>query len=180
LCAKFLVDHIVKNDAAPAMRGLIEFLARAERRDDHRHLVLLAKREILFEPVVRSMHDLIHRERRRQPVGMRLVMRGELLLDPHQPLVEQRRRTRVQRRKRSDDTRLALRNYQIGHGNDEQRRTDHGNRQTALEQGRHGHSGKILLAIREEAGRTGARCQTSCRQGNRAGERCYWHSALVT
>src|ERR1019366_7161092 len=77
LVREFLVDHIVKNDAAPAMRGLIEFLARAERRDDHRHLVLLAKREILFEPVVRSMHDLIHRERRRQPVGMRLVMRGE-------------------------------------------------------------------------------------------------------
>ena len=151
LVREFLVDHVVKNDAAPAMRGLIEFLARAERGDDHRHLVLLAKREILIEPVVRPMHDLVHRERRRQPVGMRLVVRGEFFLDPHQPLVEQRRRTRVQRRKRSDDTRLALRDHQIGHGNDEQRRTDHGNRQTALEQGRHGHSEKSFSLFRAEA-----------------------------
>jgi len=47
------------------MRGLIEFFARAEGGDDHRHLVLLAKREILVEPVVRPVHDLIHGERRR-------------------------------------------------------------------------------------------------------------------
>jgi hypothetical protein len=86
------------------------------------------------------MHDLVDRERRRRPVGMRLVVRGKLFLDPRQPFVEQRRRPRVQRRKRSDDARLALRDHEIGHGNDEQRRTDHGNRQTALEQGRHGHS----------------------------------------
>lgn len=54
------------------------------------------------------MHDLVHRERRRQPVGMRLVVGGEFFLDPRQPLVEQSRRTRIQRRKRSDDSRLAL------------------------------------------------------------------------
>jgi hypothetical protein len=73
-------------------------------------------------------------------VGMRLVVRGEFFLDPRQPFVEQRRRPRVQRRKRADHARLALRDHQIGHGDDEQRRTDHGDRQTALEQGRHGHS----------------------------------------
>src|SRR6266851_525272 len=126
LVREFLIDHIVKNDATPTMRGLIEFFARAERGDDHRHLVLLAKRKILIEPVVRPVYDLVNRERRRQPVGMRLVVRGKLLLDPYQPLVEQRRGTRVQRRKRSDDTRFALSDHQIGHGNNEQRRTDHG------------------------------------------------------
>ena len=152
------------------MRGLIEFFARAERGDDHRHLVLFAQRQILLEPVVRSMHDLIDRERRRRPLGMRLVVGGEFFLDPHQPFVEQRRRARVQRRKRSDDAGLALRDHQIGHGNDEQRRTDHGNRQSALEQGRHGHSGKSFgdSGGRRDAMR-GRRCQTSCRQGNRAG-----------
>src|SRR3977135_1803754 len=51
LVREFLVDHVVKHDAAPAMRGLIEFFARAERGDDDRHLVLLARRQILIEPV---------------------------------------------------------------------------------------------------------------------------------
>src|ERR1700738_5676195 len=91
LVREFLVDDVVKNDAAPAMRGLIELFAGAERGDDDRHLVLFAKREILLEPVVRSMHDLVHRERRRGPFGMRLVVRRKLLLDPHQPLLEPRR-----------------------------------------------------------------------------------------
>src|SRR6202171_3809768 len=91
----------MKNDAPPGMPGLIEFFARAERGDDHRHLVLLAKRKILFEPVVRPVHDLVNRERRRQPVGMRLVVRGKLLLDPRQPLVEQRGGRRGSRRTRS-------------------------------------------------------------------------------
>ena len=147
LVREFLVDHVMKDDAAPAMRGLIEFFARAERGDDHRHLVLLAKREVLIEPVVRAMHDLIDGERRRRPLGVRLVVGREFFLDPHQPLVEQRRRARVECRKRSDDARLALRDHQIGHGYDEQRRTDHGNRQTALEQGRHGHSVKSFFGV---------------------------------
>jgi hypothetical protein len=140
LVREFLVDDVVKNDAAPAMRGLIEFLARAERCDDHRHLVLFAKRQIMIEPVVRPMHDLVYRERCCEPPGIGLVVRGQFLLDPRQPLVEQRRRPCVQRRKRSHDSRFALRDHQIGHGNDEQRRSDHRYRQTALEQGRHGHS----------------------------------------
>ena len=151
LVREFLVDHVVKYDAAPAMRGLVEFFARAERGDDHRHLVLLAKREILIEPVVGLVHDLVHRERRRRPLGMRLVVGGEFFLDPRQPFVEQRRRPRIQRRKRSDHARLALRDHQIGHGNDEQRRTDHGNRQTALEQGRHGHTKNFLRVVRQAA-----------------------------
>ena len=130
-----------------SMRRLIEFFARAERGDDHRHLVLLAKREIMIEPVVRPVHDLVDRERRRRPLGMRPVMGGELFLDARQPLVEQRRRARVQRRKRADHARLALRDHEIGHGNDEQRRTDHGDRQAALEQGRHGHMLEILFAF---------------------------------
>ena len=149
LVREFLVDHVVKNDAAPAVRGLIELLARAERGDHHRHLVLFANREILFEPVVRSMHDLIDCERRRRPVGMRLIVHGKLFPDPRQPLAEQRRRTRIQRRKRSDDTRLALRDHQIRHGDDEQRRADHGYRQTSLEQGRHGHS-KIPFVVQRK------------------------------
>ena len=95
LVGESLIDHVVKHDTAPAMRRLIELFARAQRSDHHRHLVLLAQRKILFEPVVRSMHDLIDRERRGGPLGMRLVVGGEFFLDPHQPLIEQRRRSRV-------------------------------------------------------------------------------------
>jgi hypothetical protein len=57
---------------------------------------------------------------------MRLVISGEFLLDPMEPLVEQFRRPRIQRRERADHARLALRDHQIRHRNDEERRTDHG------------------------------------------------------
>ncbi len=79
LVREFLVDHVVKNDAAPAMGGLIELLARAKRGDDDRHLVLFAERKVLFEPVVRTVHDLIDGERRRRRIGMGRIMRGKLL-----------------------------------------------------------------------------------------------------
>jgi hypothetical protein len=36
--------------------------------------VLLAERQILIEPVVRLVHDLVDRKRRRRPLGMRLVV----------------------------------------------------------------------------------------------------------
>ncbi len=156
LVREFLIDHVVKDDAAPAMRGLVELFARAQRSDDHRHLVLLAERQILVEPVVRAVHDLVDGERRRRPLRMRLVMGREFFLDPHQPLVEQRCGARVQRRKRSDDARLALCDHQVWNGNDEQRRTDHGNRQTALEQGRHGHSVRSLSGVCGRLIRAGA------------------------
>ena len=72
LVREFLVDDVVEDDAAPVMRGLVQLFAGAERGDDHRHLVLLAKREIRIEPVVGAVHDLVDGERRRQPLGMRL------------------------------------------------------------------------------------------------------------
>src|SRR5438552_8587037 len=76
---------------------------------------------------------------------MRLVVGQEFFLDPCQPFVEQRLRARIQRRKRSDHAGLALCDHEIGHGNDEQRRTDHGDGQTSLEQGRHGHLQAFLF-----------------------------------
>jgi hypothetical protein len=126
LVRELLVDHVMEHDAAPAVRGLVEFFARAERGDHHRHLVLFAKRQILIETVVRLVHDLVDRERRRRPLGMRLIVGGEFFLDPRQPFVEQRRRPRIQRRKRPDHPGLALRDHEIGHRNDEQRCGDHG------------------------------------------------------
>jgi len=65
----------------------------------------------------------LHGELRRQLIRVRLVVRGEFFLDPHQPFVQQRRRTRVSGAGNDpDDTRLALlRDHKIGHGNNEQR-----------------------------------------------------------
>src|ERR1700757_3913377 len=47
---------------------------RAGGRGYHRPLVLPAKRQIMIEPVVRLVHDLVHCERRRGPFGMRFVV----------------------------------------------------------------------------------------------------------
>src|ERR1700755_2012525 len=52
LVGEFLVDHVVKHDAAPTMRSLADFLPRPHRGDDDRHLVLLAEREVMLETVV--------------------------------------------------------------------------------------------------------------------------------
>ena len=183
LVRKFLVDHVVENDAAPAMRGLIEFLARAERGDHHRHLVLFTKRQILIEPVVRLVHDLVHRKRCRRPRRVGLVVSRELFLDPRQPFVEQRRRPGVQRRKRAHHTRLALRDHQIRHGNDEERRTDHGERQTALEQGRHGHSKRsfgLFKRVRHRRRDAGHHTNKAIFPVSSIAFWRYWQSALVT
>ncbi|MET3366253.1 hypothetical protein ABIF60_007648 [Bradyrhizobium japonicum] len=96
LVGEFLVDHVVEDDAAPAVHGLVQLLACAERGDDHRHLVLGAELHVVVETVVRLVHDLVDRERRRGLVGMRAVIGRELLGDARQPFVEQLRRPRVQ------------------------------------------------------------------------------------
>ncbi|KTT92442.1 hypothetical protein NS44R_14525, partial [Mammaliicoccus sciuri] len=147
LVRELLIDHVVEHDAAPAVDGLVELLLRAGRGDGHRHLVLLAKRHVVIEPVVRLVHDLVDRERRRRPLRMRLVISRELFLDPVQPFVEQFRRPRIQRRERADHAGLALGDDEVGHGDDEQRCPDHGKRQAALEQSRHGHWRRILKLI---------------------------------
>jgi hypothetical protein len=142
LVGEFLVDHVVKNDAAPAVGCLVELLARAKRSDDDRHLVLFAERQIMVEPVVGTMHDLVDGERGRRRIGMGGIMRCKFGGNPRQPLIEQVRRTRIQGGKRSDDSGLALSDHEIRDRNDEQRRADYRNRQATLEQGRHGHQSK--------------------------------------
>ena len=160
LVCELLVDDVMERDAAPGVHSLVQLLTRAKRRDDHRHLVLLADRKILIETVVGFVDDLVDRERRGQTIGMSLVVRGKFFLDPVQPFVEQRSRARVQCRKRADDSRLALGDHEIRSRHDEQRRPDRRNRKATLEQGRHRHR-KILLPQNET--RAGTRPQHSPR-----------------
>ena len=103
---------------------LVDVLARAERGDRQRHLVLDADFDVVLEAVVGLVHDLVDRERRRRPFGMRFVVGGEFFLDAMQPFVEQLGRARVERRECTDDAGLALRDDQFRPRNDELRRAD--------------------------------------------------------
>ena len=64
LVREFLIDDVVEHDAAPAVRCLVQFLARAERSDHHRHLVLRAHLKVVIEAVVGLVDDLVDRIRR--------------------------------------------------------------------------------------------------------------------
>ena len=138
LAREGVVDDVVQHDAAPAVHRVIDVRARAQRRDHDRHLVPGAHRHVVLEPVVRLVHDLVDRERRRRLVGVVAVPGRERLGDLGQPFVELRRRARVERRHRADDARRALRDDELGVADDEQRRADDGQAQLAQDR-RQGH-----------------------------------------
>ena len=76
---------------------------------------------VLHQPVVGGVADLVDRVGRDLLLGVKRLVFAEFVRDPRQPFVELLDGARVQRRKRSDDTRLTLRNDQFGPGHDEQR-----------------------------------------------------------
>jgi hypothetical protein len=135
----------MQRDAAIGMNGRVDVLTRAERRDDDRRLPFHGQRDVLFEARIGLVDDLIDRERRGGLVGMIAVPGREFLGDAMQPFIEQRRGPRVQRRKRADDPRLALRNDQIGIGDEKQRRADGGEAELVAEDGREGHGSLLSL-----------------------------------
>ena len=133
LAGEAIIDHVVQDDAAPAVRGLVDVFPRAQRGDQHGHLPFFAERHVLFEAVVGLVDDLIDREGRGGAVRVVSIVRGERLCDLVQPLVELADGPRVERGEAADNARLALRDDEFGAGNDEQRRTDDGKAQV-LEQ----------------------------------------------
>ena len=46
LARELVVDHVVQHHAAIGVHRVVQVLPRAQRSDDHRHLVLHAQREI--------------------------------------------------------------------------------------------------------------------------------------
>ena len=149
-----VVDDVVQHDAAPAVHGVVDVGARAERGDDDRHLVLGAHLHVVLEPVVALVHDLVDGERRGRSIGVRAVPRRQRLGDLGQPLVELRGRARVQRRHRADDARRALRDDELGVADDEQRRADDRQRQvlqapvaTPCSERLQGHAGHARGAV---------------------------------
>jgi hypothetical protein len=130
-----VVDDVVQHDAAPAVNRLVDVRSRAERGDDDRHLVSGADLHVVVEPVVGLVHDLVDGERRCGGFRMVPVPRGQRLGDLGQPLVQLLGRPGIERRHRTDDAGLALRDDELGVADDEQRRADDRQRH-ALQGGR--------------------------------------------
>ena len=137
-----VVDHVVEHDAAIGMHGLVDLLARAERRDHDRCLVLHAHLDVVLESLVRAVDDLVDRVGGRRAVRMFGIPFPELVRDALQPFVEQLGRTRIERRKRADDTSLALGNDEVGIRDDEEWRADGGDAQALLQEIRERHAGR--------------------------------------
>ena len=93
-------------DAAIGMDRVIDLRHRAQRRDDDRRLVFHAHPQVVLQPLVRHVHDLVDREGGRRLVRVLGVVVGQFLGDLCQPLVELGFRPRVERRKRADDAAL--------------------------------------------------------------------------
>lgn len=138
------VDHVVQHDAAVAVHGVHDFLGRRpQARNEDGHLVLHAHANVLLEPHIRLMHDLVHGNGTDHGVGVRGLVRCELLLDLREPFVEQFRGPRIERGKRTDDASLALREHEFGIADDEHRRSDDRQRKV-LQDGGQGHGESLL------------------------------------
>ena len=83
--------------------------------------VLHAGLHVLHQPVIGDVADLVDRIGRDFLLRMQRLVFAEFVFDTRQPFVELLDRARVQRRKRSNDAGLTLRNDQFGPGHDEQR-----------------------------------------------------------
>jgi hypothetical protein len=129
------VDDVVEDDAAVAVGRHHDLGRRAQARDDDRDLVLHADGHVVADAIVRGMDDLVDRERRGLLAGL-LLMIVEFVFDALDPFVEHLGGARVQRRERTHDASLALRDDQIGARDDEERRPDDGDREAVLQDGR--------------------------------------------
>ena len=140
LASKAVVDDVVQRDSAPAIHGLENLLACAERGNHHRYLPFRAGLHIGIEAIVRPVNDLVHCIGRCRTVGVVPIMRGQLFGDLVEPLIDLTLRAGIERGKRADDPGLTLRDHEFRPGNDEQRRSDYGNTQL-VERGGQGHAG---------------------------------------
>ena len=137
------------------MRGLDDFLRRAQRGDDDRNLVLHAGLHVLHQPVVGGVADLVDRVGRDLLLRVQRLVFAEFVLDPVQPFAELLDRARVQRRERADDAGLALGDHELGPGDDEQRRSDHRQFERIHKRGGQWHAVSPGSAARDDPERVG-------------------------
>ena len=139
-------DHVVKYHAAIFVHFLDHVGGSAQAGDDHRHAAPHADIEIVLEPIVGLVDDLVHREGCDFGTGMGAAMILQGGLDRFDPALEHFGRSRIQGGERSHHPAHALRDDEIGIGNDEHRRRDHGQRHAALELLDQGHRGLLRTA----------------------------------
>ena len=141
---------VVNDEAAVSMHFVDDFTRRrAQARDQQRHVSIEADAHIGVEPCIGGMADLIDRiganERARVP---RSVV-GERFIDLCEPIGEAGRWARVQSGESSHDSRLALREHQVGITRDQHRRGDHGNAERLRHRREHGG---VLASDSEQCG----------------------------
>jgi hypothetical protein len=113
LVCELVRDHVVQDDATVGVNGLVDLLTGTERGDHDRDPVLDDHLEVLLEPLVGAVHDLVDGERRDVLLGVACRVVGVALGDLLQPVDEHRLRTRVECRERPDDSGLALGGHQF-------------------------------------------------------------------
>ena len=134
-----VVDDVMQNDAAVGMHGVVHLWHRAERRDDDGNLVFDAHRQVMLQPFIGAMNDLVDGEGGGGSVRVAGVVCRQLLGDHRQPLVELAFRPGVEGGKSADDAGLALGDRQGGMGDNEQRRADQRQPQMIAEDGGKAH-----------------------------------------
>jgi hypothetical protein len=137
-----VVDDVVHDDATITVGRLVDFGAGTQRGDDHRHLVFYGQLDIVHQPLIGAVDNLVDRIGRYFFVRVQLLVFAQFVSDALQPVFQHRAGPGVERGKRSDNPGLALGNHQIWIGNDKQRRADDGNGQVIFQDvgQRHGKS----------------------------------------
>jgi hypothetical protein len=98
----------------------------------------------VLEAVIRTVNDLVDRKGRRRRVWIVAVMLRKRFCDFVQPLVELRRRARIQRREAADNPSLALGDDQLRIRDDEKRRANH-RQPKALKNRRKHQAGRTII-----------------------------------
>ena len=145
------VDDVVEHEAAVGVRGLDDLGGRPQRGDDDGRPVLHTGLHVLHQPVVGGVADLVDGVGRDLLAGIARLVFAEFVLDAAQPLVELFDRTGIERRKRADDTGLALGDHQLRAGDDEERRADHGQLERILRESGQRHRCPPENAARRQA-----------------------------
>jgi len=118
----------MEDQAAVAVYRIDQRLHRAEAGDDDRHLVLDADRQVCLQPWVAVVDDEV------DGVGRRVAQLRQARFDFLQPGLEATALALVERRETPDYPIAAAGQHQLRIGNQEHRRSHHGQAQTLFKQ----------------------------------------------
>ena len=126
----------MKHQAAIAVDGFVHIHPGPQGSDHDGHLVLHAHFQVVLQPVIGLVHNLVDREGGGRLVRVGLVPGIQLFGNALEPHFQFFRRAGIQRRKRANNAGFALGNDQIRVGNNEHGRCHNGQLQAVLQGGR--------------------------------------------